>query len=128
MPLVTLLTQSAHGFTFNSQLCKLWMKDEEYERFFEEGRAVIRRIEAEWGSNEAEKVIEQDFMRLIKSKGCLTRGRGISNTTMQQFTSALPITVPMCKSLEEFCNVHTSSSEQHKDLRSISKELLLQHV
>ena len=34
----------------------------QYEKFFDEGKAVIRRIEAEWGGNEAEKVIEQDLI------------------------------------------------------------------
>ena len=38
-----------------------------------EGRAVIRRIDEKWGGNEADICIEEDLMRLIKSKGGLKR-------------------------------------------------------
>ena len=93
---------------------KSWMNNQEYEKFFDEGKVVIRRIEEEWKGNEADKVIEQDLMRLIKSKGGLTRGRGISNSTMQKFTNALPMTIQMCSSLEEYCSIHSNTSEQHK--------------
>ena len=36
---------------------------------------------------------------------------------MEGFTGSLPATVPICESLETFCNVITGSSEQHKDIR-----------
>ena len=45
------------------------------------------------GGNEADKCIEQDLMRLIKSRGGLTRGRGITESTMETFTGSLPTTV-----------------------------------
>ena len=108
--------------------CKSWMSNVDYVRFFDEGEAVIRRVEAEWRENETDKVIEQDLMRLIKSKGGLTRGRGISDSTMHRFTNALPMTVPMCNTLEKYCNVHNHSSEQHKDLRHVSKVSQYQHI
>ena len=104
------------------------MSNVDYVRFFDEGKAVIRRVEAEWGGNETDKVIEQDLMRLIKSKGGLTRGRGISDSTMHRFTNALPMIVPMCNTLEKYCNVHSHSSEQHKDLRQVSKVSQYQHI
>ena len=104
------------------------MSNVDYVRFFDEGKAVIRRVEAEWGENETDKVIEQDLMRLIKSKGGLTRGRGISDSTMHRFTNALPMTVPMRSTLEKYCNVHSHSSEQYKDLRQVSKVSQYQHI
>ena len=76
---------------------------------------MIHQIDQKWGGNEADKCIEQDLMLLIKSKGRLMHG-GISNSTMERFTGSLPETVPICESLETFCNVITRSSEQHKDL------------
>ena len=99
---------------------KSWMTNTDYDKFIGEGRAVIRRFDKKWGGNEADKCIEQDLMRLIKSRGGLTRGRGITDTTMEIFTCSLPATVPICESFEEFCNVLSGSSEQHKDLRPSS--------
>ena len=92
------------------------MLETDHEKFMSEGRAAIRRIDQKWGGNEADKCIEQELMRLIKSKGGLTRGRGISDSTMERFTGSLPATVPICESSETFRNVITGSSEQHKDL------------
>ena len=47
---------------------------------------------------------------LIKSKGGLMCGRGISDSTMERFTGSLPATVPICESLETCCDVITGSS------------------
>ena len=59
-------------------------------------------------------------MRLIKSREGLTRDRGITDSTMERFTGSLPATVPICESLEIFCNIISVTSEQHKDLRPVS--------
>ena len=84
--------------------------------------AVVRRFDRKWGGNEADKCIEQDLMRLIKSRGGLTRGRGITESTMETFTGSLPTTVPICEALENFCNITSGSSDQHKDLRPSSTD------
>ena len=97
-----------------------WMVDSEYEKLISEGRAVVRRFDRKWGGNEADKCIEQDLMRLIKSRGGLTRGRGITESTMETFTGSLSTTVPICEALENFCNITSGSSEQHKDFRPSS--------
>ena len=92
------------------------MSDEEYYQFFIEGRAVIRRLMQNGGGNEADKCIEECLMRIIKSKGGLTCGRGITDSTMERFTASLPATVPICESLEIFRNVTSGTTEQPKGL------------
>ena len=47
----------ARLFLQNLMDCVNWMSEEEYCKFIEEGRAVIRRFDRKWGGNEADKVI-----------------------------------------------------------------------
>lgn len=61
--------------------------------------------------------IEQKLMRNFKTSG-LTRGRGITESTVAQFVAALPLCVPLCERLESFCRVRREASEQHVELRS----------
>ncbi|KAE8747077.1 hypothetical protein FOCC_FOCC006215, partial [Frankliniella occidentalis] len=61
--------------------------------------------------------IEQKLMRHLKTSG-LTRGRGITESTLAQFVAALPHCVPLCHNLEAFCGVRSASSEQHVELRA----------
>ena len=92
------------------------MSHEEYYQFFIEGRAVIRQFDAKRGGIEADKCIEQDLTHIIKSKGGLTCGRGITDETMEKFTGSIPATVPICESLQIFCNVTSGTTEHHEDL------------
>ena len=82
-----------------------WMVDSDYEKFISEGRAVVRRFDRKWGGNEADKCIEQDLVRLIKSRGGLTRGWGITESTMETFTGSLPTTVPICDQISSKRNI-----------------------
>ena len=57
-------------------------------------------------------------MRILKTSGGMTHGRGISDSTLTKWVHALPHCVPLCDALEKFTGVHTVTSEQHKDLRT----------
>ena len=61
-------------------------------------------------------------MRMMKTSGGMTCGRGITDSTLTKWVPALPRYVPICNALEQFTGVHTATPEQHKDL---DKELLL---
>ena len=47
--------------------------------------------------------------------------RGITDSTLTKWVHALPRCMPVCDALEKFTGVHTTPSEQHKDLRSSSQ-------
>ena len=53
---------------------------------------------------------------MLKARGGLAGGRGLISSTRSRFIHVLPKTVPMCDSLESFCDVH-SQTDQHTDLR-----------
>lgn len=60
--------------------------------------------------------IEQTLMRSMKSCGGLTRGRGITDSTLSKWLKGTTISHAICSSLEEFSGVYFSSVEQHVDL------------
>ena len=49
----------------------------------------------------------------MKVSGGLTRGRGITESTLAKWVCALPLCIPLCTAGEEFAGSHTESSEQH---------------
>ena len=59
-------------------------------------------------------------MRMIKSRGGLANGRGVTASTQAKFVHIIPRTVPICDSLELFSGVHSSTNDQHKDIRPSS--------
>ena len=67
--------------------------------------------------NSSDLVIEQDLMRLFKVSGDMTRGRGITDSTMACFVNILPQCIPICDYLQSVVGVSSSSSEHHTDLR-----------
>ena len=52
-------------------------------------------------------------MRAMKVSGGLTRGRGITESTLAKWVCALPLCIPLRTASEEFAGSHTESSEQH---------------
>jgi len=93
----------------------------EYNLFTTKGFFTTRRSDHFWSGNFTDQIIEQNLMRLLKSCGGMTHGRGITPSSLTKWIHALPKCVPICQSLENFANVHSETSEQHKDLRSSSE-------
>ena len=56
---------------------------------------------------------DQVLMRARKVSGGLTRGRGITESTLAKWVCALPLCIPLCTAGEELAGSHTESSEQH---------------
>ena len=85
--------------------------------FVESGYFTIRRTDKLWSGVWSDMTIEQVLMRAMKATGGLTGGRGISESTLARWIKALPLTVTLCNSLEDFAGVVHEASEQHKELR-----------
>lgn len=94
------------------------MPPEEYTLFSDKGYFTIRRASEFWSGNFSDQTIEQYLMRMLKTSGGMTHGRGITDSTLTKWVHALPHCVPVCDALEKFTGVHSATSEQHKDLRS----------
>ena len=94
------------------------MLEDQYEQFSQAGYFTIRRCHRFWSGNFTDQTIEQDLMRQLKAPGGLAHGRGLTASTQAKFVHTMPKCTPICNDLEEFCNVHTSTTDQHTDLRA----------
>jgi len=83
------------------------MTPEEFAEFTDKGGLTIRRKDDPSGS----------LMRPMKANGGLTRGRGVTDSTIAHFIYSFPGCLPWCDALEEFTGVRSASSKQHVELR-----------
>ena len=90
----------------------------DYKQFTENGYFTIRRFNRFWDGVFSDQTIEQFLMRMFQTAGGMTHGRGITESTLSKWVHAMPRCIPICNALEDFTAVHTSTSEQHKDLRA----------
>ena len=60
-------------------------------------------------------------MRMLKSRGGLAHGRGVTPSTQAKLVHVIPQAVPICDSLELFSGVYSSTTDQHRDIRPSSK-------
>ncbi|KAK3926627.1 Glutamate-1-semialdehyde 2,1-aminomutase 1 [Frankliniella fusca] len=56
-------------------------------------------------------------MRLLKCRGGVTRGRGLTKSSVTQFILTRHALVDLSAAIEEYSGVHTGTSEQHVELR-----------
>ncbi|KAF4530425.1 hypothetical protein B566_EDAN015256 [Ephemera danica] len=92
------------------------MPEVEYLRFTQ-GEFTIRRNPWYWSGCWSDLIIEQELMRSLKSSGGITRGRGITESTVEQFISSLPACLEAIAVIEKFSDMRTEYSEQHKEMR-----------
>ena len=87
-----------------------------YAKFVEEGYHTVRRKDRHWGGLWTDLVIEQAMMRSIKSRGGLTRGRGMSETARLSWIHSMHACADVHKSMTELTNLQHKTSEQHVEL------------
>ena len=90
---------------------------EEFKKFNEQGFFTVRRTEKFWSGVWTDLVIEQDLMRVLKSAGGLTHGRGLSDCSLTKFVLAQPLCWKVCTALEKMVGASSGTSEQHVELR-----------
>ena len=113
--------KSAHLYIQQMMELHNVMPEKEYKQFTEDGYFTIRRSHRFWSGIFSDQTIEQFLMRLLKTSGGMTRGRGITDSTLARWVHSLPQCVPICDALESFTSVHSGTSDQHRDLRPASQ-------
>ena len=96
------------------------MSEDQYKAYIQQSYYTIRRSHRFWSGIFTDQTIEQTLMRSINAPGGLSHGRGLTESTQASFVHAIPRCIPICHSLEEFCNVHPQTSDQHRDIRTAS--------
>ena len=71
---------------------------DDYTQFTERGYFTIRRLDAFWSGIFQTKV-EQFLMRMPKTTGGMTRGRGITNSILTTWVHTAPRCITKCNSL-----------------------------
>ena len=112
---------SAHLYVQQMMELHNIMPEKEYDQFTEQRYFTIRRSDKFWDGMFSDQPIEQFLVRLLKTSGGMTRGRGITDSTLTRCVHALPQCVRICNALETFTSVHSGTSEQHKDLHPASQ-------
>ena len=87
----------------------------EVYRSFQEGHHVIRRTDRYWAGLSTDLIIEQVLMRSVKSRGGLTRGRGIDETQRLVWLMSMPACSEVNFAMQSISGVKYETSEQHKD-------------
>ncbi|CAG9770015.1 unnamed protein product [Ceutorhynchus assimilis] len=63
------------------------------------------------------KDYKQSLMRAMKSSGGLSRGRGITDSTLAKWVATMPTIMEVSQQVESFCGVSFCTTEQHVDAR-----------
>ncbi|XP_048514031.1 uncharacterized protein LOC105693971 [Athalia rosae] len=90
------------------------MDPDEFDKFTRQGFFTIRRSDKPWSGVWSDMTIEQTLNRYFGTD--LIHGRGITAGVISRYLLAMPSTFNVMECVEEFFNIHTVSSEQHKDL------------
>ena len=72
-------------------------------------------------TNRSDLIIEQVLLRAVKSVGGLTRGRGFSQSTRDQWALTAHQTASLHEGLTELTGTKNSNSEQHTELSQSRK-------
>ena len=82
---------------------------------FLKGYHVIRRSDRFWAGLSLDLAIEQILMRSVKTTGGLTRGRGMSEIQRLVWLFSRPTCLEINNTMQKFCSVSYSTSDQHKE-------------
>ena len=87
-----------------------------YNCFQEHGFQVVRRSNRFWAGLWTDLTIEQVMMRSIKSRGGLTRGRGVTETVLLQWILSMHKYAAVHEAMTSVTNAKHKTSEQHVEL------------
>jgi hypothetical protein len=85
---------------------------------FEAGNHPIRRSQRYWAGLWSDLAIEQTLMRSIKTRGGLTRGRGMEEGVSHLWVSSLSYTAAVHEAMTDLSGIKVTTSEQHLEMSS----------
>lgn len=115
----TLYAKSSHSLLVSARhvAAATKLSHEEYAKFVTEGYFTIRRTDTFGSGVWSDMLVEQTLMRNFKIVGGLTRGRGITDSTLHKYVQGIVPTHGICQSFEVFAGNNFTSGEQHVDFR-----------
>ena len=89
---------------------------------FCQGNHAVRRSKRFWAGLWSDLVIEQTLMRSIKSRGGLTRGRGVSESVRHLWVLTLNNAAGIHQAMTNLTKMTINSSEQHVEMGTARKK------
>jgi hypothetical protein len=83
---------------------------------FENGLHAVRRTGRHWAGLWSDLIIEQTLMRSIKSRGGLTRGRGMTESVRHMWVLSLNYSAAIHEAMTSLSGLTVVSSEQHIEM------------
>ena len=92
-----------------------------HKKFTDEGFHTVRRSTRFWAGLWTDLTIEQVMMRSIKSRGGLTRGRGVTESARTTWINTAHRVSGVHEAMTDLTNLKHKSSDQHVEM-SISRK------
>ena len=89
-----------------------------YQCFMEQGFHTVRRSSRYWAGLWTDLIIEQVMMRSIKSRGGLTRGRGVTETVRLEWIYSMHKCAGIHDAMTTMTHLKHNTSEQHIEFGS----------
>lgn len=93
-----------------------------YKSFTDHGLHTVRRSDRFWAGLWTDLIIEQVMMRSLKSRGGLTRGRGVTESVRTTWINSMHRCAAIHNSMSTLTNVIHRTSEQHVDLTASRRQ------
>lgn len=107
---------------YQQEMAKLQTSHPPIFEAFEQGGHTIRRSERRWAGLSADLVIEQEYMRSLKTSGGLTTGGGMTEQQRAIWVLSRPACLEINLLMQNLTKIGYSTSEQHRDMSSSRKE------
>lgn len=108
-------SKSSHLYVQDMTNLSSRLTSEEHQKFVNGGAFTMRRSDRFWSGVWSDMTIETNLMRSFSAQGGVKRGRGVTDSVISKWVVGMSATHDVCTSLEEFCDVLFTSSEQHRD-------------
>ena len=105
--------KSAQLYLQEMERLKSILPENYFEKYTKQGYFTVRRSDRFWSGTWTDMIIKQVLMKKMKGQHGITKGRGITDSTLTYFTCALPACIPIMEAIEELSGVINVTSEQH---------------
>ena len=104
-------------YVYCQSMLQLWDNNRRVYEAFMSGFHVIRRSDRYWAGLSSNLVIEQVLMRSVKTKGGITRGKGMSECQRAQWLLIMPACAAINVAMQTFSGTDFHTSLQPKETR-----------
>ena len=99
-------SKSAQLYLQEMERLKSILPENDFEKYTKQAYFTVRRSDRFWSGTWTDMIIEQVvLMKNMKGQHGITRGRGITDSTLTYFTCALPACIPIMEAVEELPGV-----------------------